>query len=189
MFKYFAESIAFLLINNKIVDIEERDVYVYGLEVLLLNLSNVLVALLISLFTGTFSHFLAFLLVFVPLRIFGGGCHANTSEMCFFITAFIYSFLVWLVKLFPLLYKNNTVTFLLFILIIPIIKFAPVENKNNPLSGSERKRNKILSIGMVAFDSIVFITLRIMSLSLASSVLVFMAIISVLMLVGVCMNR
>lgn len=37
MFHNLAVDIAFLLIKNKIVDIQQRDVYVYGLEVILLN--------------------------------------------------------------------------------------------------------------------------------------------------------
>ena len=37
MFHNLAVDIAFLLIKNKIVDIEQRDIYVYGLEVIITN--------------------------------------------------------------------------------------------------------------------------------------------------------
>ena len=43
MFHNIAEDIAFLLITHKIIDINERDVYMYGPEVILLNGSLLIV--------------------------------------------------------------------------------------------------------------------------------------------------
>lgn len=141
MFRYIAEDIAFLLIKNKIVDIEEREVYVYGLEVLLLNISNIIIALIISLITKSMWHFVAFILIFVPLRIFVGGYHAKTSEICFIYTSLVYALTVLIIKLFPLLNQNIAAIIVTTILLIPIMVFSPLENSNNPL-GENRKRNK-----------------------------------------------
>ena len=68
MFRNLAEDIAYLLIKNKIVDIEKRDIYVFGVEVLLLNSLNILTALVVSIITVTKLHFLAFILVFCIYR-------------------------------------------------------------------------------------------------------------------------
>lgn len=108
MFRYIAEDIAFLLIKSKAVNIEERDVYVFGLEVLLLNFINVLTALIISLISGTMWHFAAFMLIFAPLRIFSGGYHAKHSETCFVISTLVYIASVLTLKLYPLfLHKHS----------------------------------------------------------------------------------
>lgn len=37
MFRYFAENITFVLIKNKVLNIEKRDTYMYAIEVILLN--------------------------------------------------------------------------------------------------------------------------------------------------------
>lgn len=79
MFRNLAEDIAFLLIKHKILDIEQRDIYIYGLEVILLNGGLVLMFLTISLLFGVMINFWAYLIFFLPIRIFSGGYHAKTS--------------------------------------------------------------------------------------------------------------
>lgn len=189
MFRYIAEDIAFLLIKNKIVDIEKRDECVYGAEVLLLNLANILTALIISLLTKSMLHFAAFMLIFVPLRIFIGGFHAKKSESCYLITSAIYALTVLCVKLMPDLYSNIPAIITFAVLIVPIVLFAPVEHKNNPLTPNERRRNRLISIVLTAVDSLIFIALFILSISTATSVMIFMAVDSILMMIGLLMNR
>ena len=189
MFRNLAEDIAYLLIKNKIVDIEKRDIYVFGVEVLLLNLLNILTALLVSIITGTKLHFLAFILVFVPLRIFSGGYHAKTSEVCYLITTATYVLSVLCVKRFPGMYSSIPALIALSVLIVPMILLAPIEHKNNSLSTYERKRNRLVSIALIAFDSLIFIALFLLSNSAATSIMIFMAINSVIMLIGSLANR
>lgn len=189
MFRNLAEDIAYLLIKNKIVDIEKRDIYVLGVEVLLLNLLNILTALLVSIVTGTKLHFLAFILVFVPLRIFSGGYHAKTSEVCYLITTGTYVLSVLCVNRFPEMYTSIPALIALSVLIVPMILLAPIEHKNNPLSPHERKRNRLISIVLIAFDSLIFIAMLLLSNSAATSVMIFMAINSVIMLIGSLANR
>ena len=189
MFQYIAEDIAFLLIKNKTVDIEKRDECVYGAEVLLVNLSNILTALIISIFTKSMLHFVAFMLIFVPLRIFIGGFHAKKSESCYLITSAIYALTVLCVKLMPDLYSNIPAIITFAVLIVPIVLFAPVEHKNNPLTPNERRRNRLISIVLTAVDSLIFIALFILSISTATSVMIFMAVDSILMMIGLLMNR
>ena len=51
MFHNIADDIILRFIAHKKIDIEEREVYTYGLEVILLNGLLILVFLLISIFT------------------------------------------------------------------------------------------------------------------------------------------
>ena len=69
MFNRLSENIAFLLIKNKILDIENRDIYIYSLEVISLNLSIVMICFLMSIFTNSLIHFAAYVLFFIPLRL------------------------------------------------------------------------------------------------------------------------
>lgn len=190
MFKHMAEGIALLLIRSNTVDIEEREVYVFGLEVMLLNSINVLMALIISLITGTMWHFASFMLIFVPLRIFSGGYHAKRSETCFVISTLVYIATVLIVKLYPMLYASTAVTAVLFAVSILItVILAPVVNKNNPLSEHERKRNRLISIVLIAVDSVIFIMLRLLELSVAVNVMIFLTVNSITMLAGVSKEK
>lgn len=189
MFHNLAEDIAYLLIKNKVADIEKRDIYVFGVEVLLLNSLNILTAFIVSIITGTKLHFLAFILVFVPLRIFTGGYHAKTSEACYLITTVTYVLSVLCVKRFPDIYSSIPGLIALSVLIVPMILLAPIEHRNNPLSPHERKINRLISIVLIVFDSLVFIAMFLLSTSAATSVMIFMAINSVIMLIGSLVNR
>lgn len=190
MFRNIAEKIALLLIKSKAVDIEEQEVYIFGLEVLLLNSVNVLTAMIISFISGTMWHFAAFMLIFAPLRIFSGGYHAKRSEVCFVITTLIYIVSVLAVKLYPLLYTSTAVVTALFVCIILLtVKFAPVVNKNNPLSEHERKRNRLISVVLVAVDSVIFIVLGMLELYQATSVMIFLATNTIMMLAGAVEGR
>lgn len=188
MFHNLAEDIAYLLIKNKVADIEKRDIYVFGVEVLLLNSLNILTAFIVSIITGTKLHFLAFILVFVPLRIFTGGYHAKTSEACYLITTVTYVLSVLCVKRFPDIYLSIPGLIALSVLIVPMILLAPIEHRNNPLSPHERKINRLISIVLIVFDSLVFIAMFLLSNSAATSVMIFMAINSIIMLIGSLAN-
>ncbi len=166
-----------------------RTYIVYGAEVLLVNLSNILTALIISILTKSMLHFAAFMLIFVPLRIFTGGYHAKTSESCYLITSSMYALTVLCVKLMPELYSNIPAIITLAVLIVPIVLFAPIEHKNNPLSAGERKRNRLISILLIAIDSLIFVILYLLFNTVATSVMIFMAVDSVLMLIGLLINR
>ena len=184
MFKDAADDITFLLIKDKIVDIENREIYAYGLEALLLNFANILTAFLISVISGTLLHFVVFMLVFVPTRMFTGGYHAKTSESCYIKTTIIYALTVFFAKYLSWIFKGYFAALLLVITVALVIISAPVEHMNNPLSTNERRKNRIIAIVLTVIDSLVFITLYYMTLPTAASVLILMTVNSILMMIG-----
>lgn len=101
MFHNLAEDIVFLLIKHKIVDIGQRDIYIYGLEVILLNGGLLLVFLSMSLLCNVMINFWSYLIFFLPLRIFSGGYHAKTSERCFVLSTIMYGSTIIAAKFLP----------------------------------------------------------------------------------------
>lgn len=189
MFRYMAEDIAFMLIKCKVADIGEREIYVFGLEVLLLNSVNVLMALITSLVSGTMWHFMAYLLFFVPLRIFTGGYHAKKSEICFVISALVYIASVLVARLYPQICDNSVIALLLLVAVISLTMIlAPVVNSKNPLSESECKRNKLVSVVLVTVDSVAYIVLECLGFYSTSSIIIFLIINTVMMLLGIAGN-
>ena len=184
MFQNFAEDIAFLLIKNKIVDIEERDIYVYGIEVILLNGGLMLVFLLISLLSGTMINFWAYLIFFLPLRIFSGGYHAKTSERCFIMSTVMYGISVAVIKFLPLLYLDFYWWALGIVSVLIILIFAPLINANNPLNEVQKKRNRIIVYSLLMTDLVFFILCCIFNWKIAANELLFIVLNAILLLVG-----
>jgi accessory gene regulator B len=182
MFHEFAEDIAFWLISRKKADIEKREIYVYGLEVFLLNAGLITVLFVISVLAEAYSHFLMFLLFFVPLRMFAGGYHAKTSEKCFAMSAVMYITSLVIVRLFPLIYKSPYTIAAGLIFAVIIFLFAPVVNTDNRLSLRQIKRNKIIVRAMLCLDLGVFIVCYTRGYKDASSEVVFVGFVCVLML-------
>ena len=184
MFHNLAVDIAFLLIVNKIVDIQQRDIYVYALEVILLNGSLLIVFLITSLLCGEMINFLAYFLFFLPLRLFSGGYHAEKSESCFVLSTIMYGISIAVTKFFPLLYLNWKWITAGVISVVVILVLSPMVNENNPLTKAQQKRNRIIVCVLLAVDLIVFILSCNFNWQIASNELVFVVFDALLLLMG-----
>lgn len=184
MFRNFAEDIAFLLIKNKIIDIEERDIYIYGIEVILLNGGLLLVFLLISLLSGAMINFWAYLIFFLPLRTFSGGYHAKTSEYCFVMSTAMYWISVAVTKFLPLLYLDFYWWIAGIFSVLIILIFTPLINVNNPLNEFQKKRNRIVVYSLLIIDLVFFILCCIFNWKIATNELLFIVLDALLLLVG-----
>lgn len=184
MFHNLAVDIAFLLIKNKIVDIQQRNIYVYALEVILLNGSLLIVFLIASLLCGAMINFWAYLIFFLPIRIFSGGYHAKSSESCFVLSTIMYGLSIAITVFFTLLYQNWKWIIAGVISILVILVLSPMVNENNPLTESQQKRNRIIVCILLAADLVVFILSYNFNWRIASYVLVFIVFDALLLLIG-----
>lgn len=184
MFRNLAEDIAFLLITHKIIDIKQRDIYIYGLEVILLNGGLLLVFLLISLLFSVMINFWSYLIFFLPLRIFSGGYHAKTSECCFIMSTIMYGFSVAVTKLLPLLYTDFYWWIAGVASILIILIFAPLINTNNPLNEVQKKRNRIIVYSLIIIDLVFFILCCIFNWEIATNEMIFVIFDAILLVTG-----
>ena len=184
MFEYLADDFAIFLIQRRIIDAKDRDLYCYGTEVLLLNILNVLIALAVTIFSGTWLHFLIFMLLFVPLRMCSGGYHAKKSSVCMIVSTVLYIAAVSAFKFFPYLYKNIFAIAVLIAASVFIFVKAPIINENNVLDRKSFKRNRIISRILICLDSIIFITLVLLEINAATSVMIFIMLIGFLMMIS-----
>lgn len=184
MFHNLAEDIAFLLIKHKIVDIEQRDVYIYGLEVILLNGELLIAFLIISPLCGEMLNFWAYLIFFLPIRIFSGGYHAETSERCFILSTIMYGISVTVTKFLPILYTDFYWQISGIIAVSVTLFFAPLINKNNPLNKSQKKRNRIIVFLLLIADLVFFILCCKFNWTIATNELIFIVMNAVLLIIG-----
>ena len=136
-------SFADYLCKRKIIKPELHEVYVYGTELVLSFIFTVLAVLIAGLIAGHIISSLVFLTVFILLRRFTGGYHANSYLKCKLVTVSV--FLGSLLA--SAMIDVNWWMFVILTIVGNIIihYFAPVENVNKPLDDGEKKRLRKLS--------------------------------------------
>lgn len=189
MFRYLAENITYILIKHNIVDTENREVYCYGLETLLLNISLIVFFSLISILLNELIFLLGFMLFFIPVRIFAGGFHAEKSIVCFVLSLLLFTLSLLIFKYQPNIHKNILAVLLCLISVILILILAPFKNKNHTLSERQYKRNKIILSIIMALDFVAFYILISFDLSLASSEMICIFLNALALLAGVVKNK
>lgn len=188
MFRHLAEDIAFLLIKNKILDIENRDVYVYGIEIVLLNSILLLSLFGISIIAKCLIFLIGYLLFFVPIRIFAGGYHTKHSETCFVMSMGVYTVSMPIFKYIPNLYENIYAIILFILAIVILLIWSPLRNPNHPLTNYQYKRNKKIVYGIILMYIVSFVIFLEKKSTIASSEIIFTVIVSVFLVIGKLKN-
>lgn len=141
---------------NDITDSEKREIIAYGLEILLSTAVSVLIITILAILLGTFWETILFLLSFMLLRTYSGGYHAQTHFKCFLILIFAFC-----INIILNLFNINTVIIVLSALASAfiILRYAPVEDKNHPLSKQQKKNNRKICLIMLSILLVVCIIL------------------------------
>lgn len=184
MFRYLAENIAFVLIKNKILDIEDRDIYVYGLEAILLNAILLISTFLVSLLFGGMIHYVGFCVFFIPLRVFVGGYHAKKSESCFILSVGMYVISLMVANSLPDIYQNEVVMAMTIMSFLILLIWAPVINPKHPMADYQIKRNKKIEYVIIGLDFAFLVIFSKMNLVIASSIEIFILLVTVIFLIG-----
>lgn len=144
-------------IVNKGVIQKQDDVlefYKYGIEITVSSIFNVLIILALSLIFNEFAMGILFLLVFIPLRQFTGGYHADTYLKCNLLFALCYISLMVFIKLIHVPTYIDVIILLCHIILATIA--YPIENKNKPFrSKNQILRCKVISIFLLIIWGII----------------------------------
>ncbi len=128
----------------KIIAEDMFDIYVYGFELLLSFLFNTTIILIAGILFGRILQTLLFLLVFVLLRSFTGGYHANAYCVCTFVTFLIYGGVLLLSELFvPSLFFYSILAIVGLTL---MLVFAPIEHPNKKITEKQKRKYKHISL-------------------------------------------
>lgn len=110
-----------LLINNKLIDEKDKDIYQYGVEIFLLKLMHYLLIIGISLYMKIVIESVIFLVIYNGIRGIIGGYHAKNKLICLLYTALIYFILFLLINSEYLLNTTLLMIFVHFIITIMIL--------------------------------------------------------------------
>lgn len=190
MIRRLSLEIADYLFYRRIISIDKYDVYSYGLEMIISTLAGVMLILLCGLLTNSFIYAVIFYGLFVILRMFTGGYHADSHIACkltlcisFLSTNCIYNILTD---------KFNIIMciFISLFNLITVMFFSPVECSKKPISNATKKKNKFISITL-------YVTLMLVSMCLYYIAYIEWALfsilvtsnVSVLMYIGIIKER
>lgn len=139
-------EIADYLFYKKIITIEKYEVYSYGLEMLISAVIGAVLILVCGILTNSFVRSIIFYILFVAIRMYTGGYHADSHLAC--KATLLYSFILTNIAYLMLRGRCDFMFFISISILNLIIVFflSPVECVKKPLSDYVRKRNKAISV-------------------------------------------
>lgn len=136
-----------------IIKHNDRDIYVYGLDLLFFTILNHLAILSTAIIFGKLPETLIILIVVIPLQSFGGGYHAKSHLRCFLIMYIGWWGVMFLLPLVTPMIASITTC----ISVVIIFTLAPVPHENVKMSSERRTllRNRVrIVVSIVAILSI-----------------------------------
>ena len=150
MISKLAKNIAHFFVLQNITEESKEAIYAYGMELLISDVLNTLIVLMIALISHTLPAVVVFISVFMGLRQFVGGYHANSPLNCMFtlvIVMLVFSYGICNIS--GQLSKAFSASFIAIALPI-IFCIAPVPHPNKPMSEEKgirlRKRSYLLTV-------------------------------------------
>lgn len=127
-------------------DADVQDFYRYGIEISISSFLNIFLVLLVGVIIHHLIESVIFLAIFILIRSFTGGYHADTYFRCNLLmcTTFILTVSV------NYMVSSKLSLFMIFVLIciteLVVSVLGPIENKNKPINDSKKTRLKIIGI-------------------------------------------
>ena len=146
------------LTRSDIVKAEDAEIYIYGINQILMYSINISSALIIGLIFGKFFEAAVFIVAYCSLRSFAGGYHAKTPLRCY-----VFSVIMLIIVLVGIKYLYLTEWMYYVVLLaaaLVVIVLSPVEDKNKPLDEIEYRVYKKRTMNIAAAEVMVCLALK-----------------------------
>ncbi len=161
--KKIAASLMSYIYKLGFIEEGELDTYIYGMDIFLSSLLEVVSIIVISLAFDNFVETVLFFLAFIPLRIFAGGYHADTRLRCYLISLVVYLVFTFILSLL----NQSTYTIVavigIIVSIFSILLFAPVIHQNKKVNNYEIKNYRKFSIIICSVQCIIYLMFTLLS--------------------------
>lgn len=139
-----AAKISSFLCARGVVEEEEKELYTYGYEIILENIGKTILLLIAGGIIHKFVATCIFVVGFVSLRSRCGGYHAKKAWQCDILTVLLWGIVICATPVVRMIVSEQRVFLLLIVLVseLIIIRYAPVEHKNNRLTKEKREKNR-----------------------------------------------
>ena len=173
----------FLLKDNAIAK-EEYEIYQYGFELLMYCIEQTMLLLILGILMHQFWLTIVFVFVFVSLRQYTGGYHADTRIGCTIMTVCCYLTVMLLVTMGKSILGNSGVMacVILFYWIV-FSNYVPIEHKNKPMTDKQKRINRKIGIGLSVIYMIIALLTYSYSKTIGCGIIVTMFIIAMLIII------
>ncbi len=166
-------------INSKTISSEDRAIYQYGYILAIETFMNILVGIFIGVFFESFDTVVVFWSVYIPLRSFCGGWHANKSWQCLVISNLV---LIIAIKLETIIMDGADYKLIIGLCILFaffIIFMSPVDTESKRLLPDEKKRYKRICMIIIVVQMIFGLLIRkVQVLIIISYVILFVSLLA-----------
>ncbi len=153
MIKQFAGTITSFLVHDNIIDEDDQEIYQYGTEQILINISMLAVIFMIAFTTNSWIHTIFWLCGMLPIRAIAGGYHASSPIKCNFLTITVFTLNIVTINLLKNYMTINLFLLFLGVILFSVFRFAPVDHKNKVLDRKAyliaKKKSYISGIAIV----------------------------------------
>ena len=150
MFRIIAEEIVLFMLRHRWLNQAKREIYEYAIEVMLLNGGLLVINLMLSIVFNQIPFFLAFLIIFAPIRKYLGGLHLRNSGLCMVCSVIFYVLVMLANRIIFFKYRLIELMIVIFLSLICLVL------KPLPEKVVERKRhNKQIANGIIIADLLV----------------------------------
>lgn len=182
--------VKYMLKHGAISEAEEnKEYYQYGVEITISSVINIVIILCIGLIFRSFTESLLFLLLFVPIRQYTGGYHANTYFKCNLTFAVSFSLLLIFYHFTNRILTSHFAVLIVYVCVLTIIFTCPIENPNKPIPTEKRKGHKIMALTLGAIYGIIGVVLVVFANKYGALILYTLLLVTVLILAALILKR
>ena len=152
MLKMISEDLSLVLVRNRLISEEDREVYIYGIELLLASIGTTFALIFLGILFKQLEFTVLFMLIMMTVRAYSGGYHANSYSRCFLVTCLgdlVGMFLN--MRLLPSIRLGGSIIFLIVALVVLGI-VGSLNSQKNPKTQQEMKKRKRNVRLLISFD-------------------------------------
>lgn len=139
-----AKKIAANLVSHDKIQPGKLELYEYSALIAIQSAINMVTTLFIGFVFGAFVENICFFIAYKVLREYSGGLHSSKFSICFLISAVSNIAILIAIKMFEF-YPNYYLAIILEVVsFLIVISFAPIANKNKPITEKERRIYKLV---------------------------------------------
>lgn len=146
MYKRIAISLTKSFIKKNILDEEKREICTYGFEMIIANLTYLLIFVATAAITKTIFVSLFFWLGLFLIRKVAGGHHSNSYFSCHCLSMINHILFIVSIKFIPMNVFHYCSYSIFIVAIFSLLLFAPVDHKNKPFIKTEFARFRKYSL-------------------------------------------
>lgn len=134
MLSQIARNVASFFIQHGFIQKADEEIYVYGFELLLLELINWSITIVIAVVAKKFLETVFYMVAFIHLRETSGGFHASSQWGCVIISTVVYVLFLGVIRITPVSLYTVLIIIGVFIHMILVFSFAPIAHPNKPFN-------------------------------------------------------